>query len=131
MTDTVDTITLRSLHSAAAQGPFRAEIDAQSRGRYDAHSITDDYGAVATGIDPKTAEYWVAVLADAPALFSAAEERDALRAENERLREALTAVDGIAWSVPCSESTESEALNKRLCDIRALTKAALAPEPTP
>lgn len=77
--DTVDTYTLRHLHRGAAQGPFRAEIDATNRGRYDAHSITDDYGAVATGIDPKTAEYWVAVLADAPALFDAAEERDNLR----------------------------------------------------
>lgn len=50
-------------------------------------------------------------------------------AEVARLREVLVAVDAIAWSVPFIESVESDALNKRLFDVRALTKAALTEKP--
>ena len=156
MTDTLDIPGLRANLAAATKGPLISELHEKSgtisvlarRGDGD-NRPSDGYGSVFT-VECKPsrwsdyAEYpplvpeivalvncIVAVHNAGPALFDAAEERDALRAAVARLREALTAVDGIAWSVPFIESTESEALNKRLFDIRALTKAALAPEPTP
>lgn len=137
-----DLAHLSELRAAATPGPWVRDGYNMStilhcvreRGHPEARHVCGDYITVVDccGVNwDANADFIVALVNSAEPLLSAAAERDALRAENARLREALTAVDGIAWSVPFIESTESEALNKRLFDIRALTKAALAPEPTP